>query len=47
MGLPSKGQNPELIQMFNEALKEMKRTGEYDEIVGRYIKDGSATEKSR
>jgi glutamine transport system permease protein len=40
-----KGQNPELIQMFNEALKEMKRTGEYDEIVGRYIKDGSATEK--
>ncbi|EQC80546.1 / Glutamine transport system permeaseproteinGlnP [Enterococcus sp. HSIEG1] len=40
-----KGQNTELIQMFNEALKEMKRTGEYDEIVGRYIKDGSATEK--
>jgi glutamine transport system permease protein len=40
-----KGQNPELIQMFNEALKEMKRTGEYDEIVARYIKDGTATEK--
>ena len=33
--------------MFNEALKEMKRTGEYDEIVGRYIKDGSATEKRK
>jgi len=40
-----KGQNPELIEMFNEALKEMKRTGEYDQIVGKYIQDGSATEK--
>lgn len=40
-----KGQNPELIQMFNEALKEMKRTGEYDQIINKYIEDGSATEK--
>lgn len=38
-----KGQNPELIEMFNEALAEMKRTGKYDQIVNKYIKDGSAT----
>ena len=38
-----KGQNPELIEMFNEALAEMKRTGKYDQIVNQYIKDGSAT----
>lgn len=38
-----KGQNPELIEMFNEALAEMKRTGKYDEIVNKYIKDGSTT----
>lgn len=41
-----KGQNPELLEMFNEALKEMKRTGEYDEIVANYIKDGSTENKS-
>lgn len=35
-----KGQNPELIEMFNEALAEMKRTGEYDEILDTYIQDG-------
>ncbi len=38
-----KGQNPELIEMFNEALAEMKRTGKYDQIVNKYIKDGSTT----
>ncbi|MDB1750454.1 amino acid ABC transporter substrate-binding protein/permease [Enterococcus avium] len=32
-----KGQNAELREMFTEALKEMKRTGEYDEIVNKYI----------
>lgn len=36
-----KGQNAELVEMFNEGLAELKRTGEYDEIVGKYIKDGS------
>lgn len=36
-----KGQNPELVEMFNEGLAELKRTGEYDEIVGKYVKDGS------
>ncbi|HLQ40096.1 MAG TPA: transporter substrate-binding domain-containing protein, partial [Tetragenococcus sp.] len=35
-----KGKNPELIEMFNEALKEMKRTGEYDKIVAKYIEEG-------
>lgn len=39
-----KGKNPELIEMFNEGLAELKRTGEYDEIIGKYIKDGSSTE---
>ncbi|HPR81514.1 MAG TPA: amino acid ABC transporter substrate-binding protein/permease [Enterococcus sp.] len=39
-----KGQNPELLEMFNEALAEMKRTGEYDEIVSRYIQDGKKAE---
>lgn len=41
-----KGQNPELLQMFNEGLKELKRTGAYDEIINRYIStDGSSTQK--
>ena len=39
--LLSKGQNPELLEMFNEGLKEMKRTGEYDKIIGTYVKDGN------
>ncbi|MHC5226779.1 amino acid ABC transporter substrate-binding protein/permease [Enterococcus sp. LJL99] len=39
-----KGQNPELIEMFNEGLKELKRTGEYDEIVGTYIQEAKAPE---
>jgi len=39
-----RGQNPELLEMFNEALKEMKRTGEYDQIISTYIDDsGSST----
>lgn len=32
-----KGENPELLQMFNEGLKELKRTGQYDEIINQYI----------
>lgn len=36
-----KGQNPELIEMFNEALAEMKRTGKYEQIVNKYIKNDS------
>ena len=41
-----KGQNPELVAMFNEALAEMKRTGEYDKILANYIKDGSSSVES-
>ena len=37
-----KGQNPELLEMFNEGLKEMKRAGEYDKIIGTYVKVKSA-----
>ncbi|OJG54694.1 His/Glu/Gln/Arg/opine family amino ABC transporter, permease, 3-TM region [Enterococcus haemoperoxidus] len=40
-----KGKNPELVQMFNEGLAELKRTGEYDEIIGKYVKDGSSENK--
>lgn len=40
-----KGKNPELIEMFNEGLAELKRTGEYDEIVGKYVKDGTETKE--
>lgn len=41
-----KGQSPELLEMFNEALKEMKRTGEYDKILDKYIADGNEQKKS-
>jgi len=40
-----KDKNPELIEMFNEGLAELKRTGEYDEIIGKYVKDGSSESK--
>lgn len=39
-----KGSNPELIAMFNEGLQELKRTGEYDEILANYISDGTTSE---
>ncbi len=29
--------------MFNEGLKELKRTGEYDKIIKEYVADGSET----
>jgi len=38
-----KGQNPELLEMFNEALQEMKRTGEYDQIISNYVDTDDAT----
>ncbi|MBF8808168.1 MAG: amino acid ABC transporter substrate-binding protein/permease [Enterococcus lacertideformus] len=38
-----KGQHPELLQMFNEGLKELKRTGKYDKILNKYISTGSST----
>lgn len=36
----NKGQNPELMQMFNQGLANLKNTGKYDEIVAQYL--GSA-----
>lgn len=43
-----KGQNPELLQMFNEGLKELKRTGEYDKIINKYIStDNTPTKTSK
>lgn len=40
-----KGENPELREMFTEGLKELKRTGEYDKIVDKYIGSGSEEKK--
>lgn len=45
--LLSKGQNPELLEMFNEGLKEMKRTGEYDKIIGTYVKMATKPKKKQ
>lgn len=38
-----KGTNKELIQMFNEGLKELKSTGEYDEIIAKYTSNGASS----
>lgn len=35
----NKGMNPELIEMFNAGLKNLQDSGEYDEIVDRYLGD--------
>jgi len=40
-----KGQNAELREMFTEGLKEMKRTGEYDKIINKYISSGKEEKK--
>ena len=34
----NKGKNPELITKFNDGLKKLKASGEYDKIVKNYIK---------
>ena len=34
-----KGQNPELLEMFNEGLKNLKKSGKYEEILKTYIHD--------
>ncbi|MBO1305445.1 amino acid ABC transporter substrate-binding protein/permease [Enterococcus sp. 669A] len=36
-----KGESAELVEMFNEGLKEMRRTGEYDQILSTHIGDDS------
>lgn len=33
-----KGKNSELIKMFNDGLSKLKKSGEYDKIVAKYIK---------
>ena len=33
-----KGENKELITMFNDGLKKLKENGEYDKIIAKYIK---------
>lgn len=33
----NKGQNQKLLAMFNEGLKKVKASGEYDKIVGQYL----------
>ena len=39
----NKGQNPELIEMFNEGLANLQASGEYDEIVDSYLAGGEET----
>ena len=36
----NKGQNPELVEMFNAGLENLKASGEYDEIVDSYLAGG-------
>ena len=36
----NKGENPELIEMFNEGLANLKSSGQYDEIVDTYLSGG-------
>lgn len=38
-----KGQNKELLEKFNQGLKDLKADGTYDEIVSNYISTGSGT----
>ncbi|WP_435748984.1 amino acid ABC transporter substrate-binding protein/permease [Microbacterium sp. PMB16] len=39
----NKGMNPELIEMFNEGLANLKDSGEYDEIVDTYLSAGETS----
>ncbi|CAM3064997.1 ABC transporter permease subunit [Lactococcus hircilactis] len=41
-----KGQNPELIEMFNNGLAQLRTSGQYDKIVGKYLgTNASSTSK--
>ena len=42
----NKGKNPELIEMFNAGLENLKASGEYDKIVDTYLSGGEKTEQS-
>ena len=41
-----KGSNPELIQMFNNGLAALKKSGKYDKIVNKYLSDNEKDSKS-
>ena len=32
-----KGENPELVEMLNKGLADLKESGKYDEIINTYI----------
>lgn len=38
-----KGQNAELLQMFNDGLENVKASGEYQRILDSYISSGDGT----
>ena len=40
----NKGQNPELLKMFNDGLNNLKASGEYDEIVSSYLGEEATTD---
>lgn len=42
-----KGQNPELIQMFNNGLTELKATGQYQTILDKYLSTGGSQNASK
>ncbi|PCR99362.1 amino acid ABC transporter substrate-binding protein/permease [Lactococcus fujiensis] len=41
-----KGENPELIQMFNDGLANLRATGEYEKIMNKYLSSDSTKEKT-
>lgn len=42
----NKGENRELLQMFNDGLANLRASGEYDEIIARYLSEDALTEQS-
>ncbi|OFI50451.1 amino acid ABC transporter permease [Floricoccus tropicus] len=40
-----KGTNPELIEMFNNGLSELKSNGQYDKILDKYVGDNQTSNK--
>ena len=42
----NKDQNPELLQMFNDGLANIRASGEYDDIIARYLGEDALAEES-
>jgi len=42
----NKGENPELLQMFNDGLANLRASGEYEEIIARYLGEEALAEQS-